>query len=43
MQNTVQGWLVYQLAGSKVLLGTLVAVGSLPLLLLSVWDGSADS
>jgi MFS family permease len=40
MQNTAQGWLVYQLTGSKVLLGTVAAVGSLPLLLLSVWGGS---
>ena len=36
MQNTAQGWLVYQLTGSKVLLGTVAAVGSLPMLLLSV-------
>ena len=40
MQNTAQGWLVYQLTGSKVLLGTVVAVGSLPMLLFSVWGGS---
>jgi MFS family permease len=40
MQNTAQGWLVYQLTGSKALLGTVAAVGSLPLLLLSVWGGS---
>ena len=40
MQNTAQGWLVYQLTGSKVLLGTVAAVGSLPLLLLSIWGGS---
>jgi MFS family permease len=40
MQNTAQGWLVYQLTGSKVLLGTVAAVGSLPMLLLSVWGGS---
>jgi MFS family permease len=39
MQTTAQGWLVYQLTGSKVLLGTVAAVGSLPLLL-SVWGGS---
>jgi predicted MFS family arabinose efflux permease len=31
---------VYQLTGSKVLLGTVAAVGSLPMLLLSVWGGS---
>jgi MFS family permease len=40
MQNTAQGWLVYQLTGSKLLLGTVAAVGSLPMLLLSVWGGS---
>ncbi len=40
MQNTAQGWLVYQLTGSKVLLGTVAAIGSLPLLLLSVLGGS---
>jgi MFS family permease len=40
MQTTAQGWLVYQLTGSKVLLGTVAAVGSLPLLLLSLWGGS---
>ena len=40
MQNTAQGWLVYQLTGSKALLGTVAAVGSLPMLLFSVWGGS---
>jgi MFS family permease len=40
MQSTAQGWLVYQLTGSKVLLGAVSAVGSLPMLLLSVWGGS---
>ncbi len=40
IQSTAQGWLVYQLTGSKVLLGTVAAVGSLPMLLLSIWGGS---
>src|SRR5512136_2965703 len=40
VQNTAQGWLVYQMTGSKVLLGTVAAVGSLPMLLLSDWGGS---
>jgi len=40
MQSTAQGWLVYQLTGSKVLLGTVTAVGTLPMLLLSLWGGS---
>jgi MFS family permease len=40
MQNTAQGWLVYQLTGSKVLLGTVAAVSTLPMLGLSLWGGS---
>src|SRR5262245_32101025 len=40
VQNTAQGWLLYRLTGSKVLLGAVAAVGSLPMLLLSVWGGS---
>jgi MFS family permease len=40
VQNTALGWLVYQMTGSKVMLGTLAAVGSAPMLLLSVWGGS---
>lgn len=40
MQNTAQGWLVYELTGSKVLLGTVAAAGSLPMLLLCIWGGS---
>src|SRR4051812_38685034 len=40
MQITAQGWLVYQLTYSKAMLGTVSAVGSLPMLVLSVWGGS---
>jgi MFS family permease len=40
MQTTAQSWLVYQLTGSKILLGTVAAVGSLPLLVFSLWGGS---
>src|SRR5258706_2627726 len=40
MQNTAQGWLVYQLTGSKLLLGVVAAVGSTPMMLFSVWGGS---
>src|SRR5262252_6476097 len=40
MQNTAQGWLVYQLTGSKMLLGVVAAVGSTPLMLFSVLGGS---
>jgi hypothetical protein len=34
LQTTAQGWLVYQLTGSKVLLGTVAAVGTLPTVLI---------
>jgi MFS family permease len=40
MQNTAQGWLVYELTGSKMLLGVVAAVGSTPMMLFSVWGGS---
>src|SRR6266446_619935 len=40
MQNTAQGWLVYQLTGSKLLLGVVAAVGSAPMMLFSIWGGS---
>lgn len=40
MQNTAQSWLVYQLTGSKVLLGVVAAVGSAPMMLFSLWGGS---
>src|SRR5690349_20348436 len=40
MQNTAQGWLVYQLTGSKLLLGVVAAVGSAPRMLFSIWGGS---
>src|ERR1044071_1223480 len=40
MQNTAQGWLVYQLTNSKLLLGVVAAVGSTPMMLFSIWGGS---
>ena len=40
MQNTAQGWLVYQLTGSKLLLGVVAAVGSTPMMVFSIWGGS---
>jgi MFS family permease len=40
MQNTAQGWLVYDLTGSKILLGVVAAVGSTPMMLFSIWGGS---
>jgi MFS family permease len=39
-QNTAQGWLVYQLTGSKMLLGVVAAVGSAPMMLFSILGGS---
>lgn len=40
MQNTAQGWLVYELTGSKWLLGAVAAVNTAPMLLFSIWGGS---
>src|SRR5258708_1461283 len=40
MQNTAQGWLVYQVTGSKLMLGVVAAVGSTPMMLFSIWGGS---
>ena len=40
MQNTAQSWLVYQLTGSKLLLGIVAAIGSAPMLFFSILGGS---
>jgi len=40
MQNTAQGWLVYQETGSKLMLGVVAAVASGPMMLFSIWGGS---
>src|SRR5579872_4685984 len=40
MQNTAQGWLVYDLTGSKIWLGVVAAVGSTPMMLFSIVGGS---
>ena len=40
MQNTAQGWLVYQLTNSKLMLGIVAAAGSAPMILFSIWGGS---
>jgi MFS family permease len=40
MQNTAQSWLVYQLTGSKLLLGVVAAVGSAPMFFFSIFGGS---
>ena len=37
MTTTAQGWLVYQLTGSKALLGVVAAAGSAPMLIFSTW------
>lgn len=40
MQNTAQGWLVYEMTHSRWLLGLVTAVSSAPMLLFSIWGGS---
>lgn len=40
MQNTAQGWLIYDMTHSRWLLGLVTAVGSAPMLLFSIWGGS---
>ncbi|MCS6860807.1 MAG: MFS transporter [Abditibacteriales bacterium] len=40
MQNTAQSWLVYDLTGSKFLLGAVAALGSLPMLFFSPLGGA---
>ena len=40
MQQTAMSWLVYQITGSKLLLGVVAAVGSAPMMLFSLWGGS---
>jgi MFS family permease len=39
MTSTAQGWLVYQLTGSKALLGIVAAAGTAPMLVFSAWGG----
>ncbi len=41
MTNTAQGWLVYQLTGSKALLGIVAAAGTAPMLFFAAWGGWA--
>ena len=41
MTSTAQGWLVYQLTGSKALLGIVSAAGTAPMLVFSTWGGWA--
>lgn len=40
MQTTALSWYIYQLTGSKLLLGAVSAVGSAPIMLFSVWGGT---
>jgi MFS family permease len=40
MQQTAMSWLVYQVTGSKFLLGTVAAAGSAPMMFFSMWGGS---
>src|SRR4051795_2873889 len=41
MTSTAQGWLVYQLTGSKALLGIVAAAGTAPMLVFSTLGGWA--
>src|SRR5918998_1233006 len=40
MQQTAMSWLVYDLTGSKFLLGAITAVGSAPMMIFSLWGGA---
>ena len=40
MDKTAEGWLIYRLTGSKVLLGVIAAAGTAPMLVFSFWGGS---
>lgn len=40
MQQTAMSWLVYQITGSKLLLGVVAAVGSAPMIFFSLWGGA---
>ena len=40
MEQTAMSWLVYQITGSKLLLGVVAAAGSAPMMVFSLWGGS---
>ena len=40
MQTTAMSWLVYQITGSKLLLGVVAAASSAPMMLFSLWGGA---
>src|SRR3954464_3299069 len=39
MQQTAIAWLVYDMTGSKFLLGAIAAIGSAPMMLFAIWGG----
>src|SRR3954468_129952 len=40
MDQTAMSWLVYEVTGSKFLLGAIAAVGSAPMMLFALWGGA---
>src|SRR5437762_5879488 len=40
LQQTSMSWFVYEITGSKFLLGAVAAVGSAPMMIFSIWGGS---
>ena len=40
LQQTAMSWFVYEITGSKFLLGAVSAVGSAPMMIFSLWGGS---
>jgi MFS family permease len=40
MQQTAMSWYVYEITNSKFLLGLVAAIGSAPMMLVSIWGGS---
>jgi len=40
MQQTAMSWFVYEITGSKLLLGAVAAIGSAPMMLFSIWGGA---
>ena len=40
LQQTAMSWFVYEITGSKFLLGAVSAIGSAPMMIFSLWGGS---
>ena len=40
LQQTAMSWFVYEITGSKFLLGAVAAIGSAPMMIFSLWGGS---